>query len=54
MKTINIRFTFTDTEWQRVKNLYTESEIRQILFEGAIGELDTLTSGRDQIGDDSE
>ena len=42
MKTIIVRFNFTNDEWKKYKEKYSNAEIRMILEEGGLGELSQL------------
>lgn len=45
-KRLHITFTFSFEEWNELKLYYKESEIRQILLEGGVGELHQLMEHR--------
>jgi len=45
-KAIIVRFEFTPDEWAEIKKHYKDDEVRQILIEGGIGELNILLDGR--------
>lgn len=49
MKVINIKFEFTDEEWAHYIEYFGSTEIRQTLYEGALGELDILLDMKEDI-----
>jgi hypothetical protein len=51
-KTINIKFNFAPADWADLRRHYTERDIRQILYEGALGELHVLMQNKDALGTD--
>jgi len=50
-KVINIKFTFTDDEWVRLRRHYKESEVRQSLYDGALGDLGDILENRENMED---
>lgn len=47
LKVLWIRFAFSSRDWNRYRRHYSEREIRQILEEGGIAELETLIRAKE-------
>jgi len=53
-KVILVRFEFKPEEWEHIRRYYRESDVRQILFDGAEGELDGLLAQKEEDDMQSE
>lgn len=49
VKVINVRFEFDNEEWETLSKRYRLKDVRNILYEGGLGELMQLREGHTEV-----